>query len=127
VSGRLCRVLVALAFAPWMALSLAIPPEHVHEPDASHSHSVTHRHVEAHDYDSAEIEHGEGRVIWLDNDLALQQSTYQPVLADVIVPAPFRIVPNLIDGILESILDASPPHGPPRACTSLRAPPSLSA
>jgi hypothetical protein len=127
VSLRFWRAIVASVLAPWLVFASTMPPEHQHEADAVHSHSVTHRHFEAHHYDGAEIEHGEGRVIWLDNDLALQQSTYQLALADFIVLAPFRIVPNLNGWILESIVDASPPHGPPRSCTSLRAPPSLSA
>src|SRR4051794_17156447 len=49
-----------LALAPWMVCSVAVPPEHVHEADAHHAHSVTHRHIESHDQNQTEIEPGDG-------------------------------------------------------------------
>jgi hypothetical protein len=127
VSVRLWRALAAVALVPWLVLASTMPPEHMHEADAGHSHSVTHRHFEAHDQDGTEIEHSEGRVVWLDSDLALEHATYRLAVAHVIAPTHFQTVPDLKGWIVESILDASPPHGPPRPYTSLRAPPSFSA
>jgi hypothetical protein len=127
VPVQLWRTAVVLALAPWLVLAATMPPEHRHEADEHHSQSVTHRHFEAHDPDGAEIDHGEARIVWLDDSLALALAPYQLTVPDAIVPAHFQPSPDLRGWIVESILDARPPHGPPRRYTSLRAPPSLSA
>jgi hypothetical protein len=127
VSVRLVRTLVALALAPWLVGASMMPREHVHETDEPHSHSVTHRHFEAHDHDGAEIEHGAGRIVWLEDGLALVHVPYQLTVPGMVVPAHFEACPDPKSWVVESILDGSPPHGPPRRYTSLRAPPSLSA
>jgi hypothetical protein len=108
-----------------MAFSLVIPPEHVHAADAHHSHAIAHRHLEEHEHDGTEIDHGEGRVLWLDRDLALQQAVYQFTADCVAVPTHLHTTPELHSWMFVSILDAAPAHGPPRPNTSLRGPPAL--
>lgn len=123
-AGRLALV---LALVPCMVCLTAIAPEHVHEADAHHSHSLTHRHFEAHDHGDTEIEPGEGRIIWLDSDFGLHHAVYHLDVDDIVVLATVGIVPSLTSWMLASILDTAPPHGPPRPDTALRAPPLLSA
>ena len=115
-----------LALAPWLVLSSVAAPEHVHEADDHHPNAVTHRHFAAHDHDGAEVSHDEGRVLWLD-DLALQPAAYQFVVALGVLPAGFDALPNPTSWVAVSTLDGPPPHGPPRAATSLRGPPCLPA
>ena len=124
MSVRLIRAFVALALAPWLVCASVMPREHVHETDEHHSHSVTHRHFEAHDHDGAEIEHGDARIVWLDDGLALVHVPYQLSAPDANVPAHVDAYPDLTSWVAQSILDASPAHGPPRQYTSPRAPPS---
>ena len=120
------RTALVLALAPWLVLLSVTPPEHVHEADDHHPSAVTHRHFASHDHDGAEISQDEGRVLWLD-DLALPQAGYQFAVALGVVPVGFDACTNPTSWIAVSTLDGAPPHGPPRAATSLRGPPSLSA
>jgi hypothetical protein len=48
-------------------------------------------------------------------------------LAYVAVSTTVRIEPSFTSWVVASILDGSPPHGPPRPYTQFRAPPPLSA
>jgi hypothetical protein len=121
------RVAVPVILAPWLVFSSMMPPEHLHEADEHHSGAVTHRHFEAHHHDGAEIDHEGGRIVWLDDSPALLSASHQLTVPGGIVPTHFGACPDLKGWILESILDASPPHGPPRLHASLRAPPSFSA
>lgn len=116
---------VALALAPWLVLSSAVPPEHVHEADARHSHAVAHRHFAPHDQDGAEISDGEGRVVWLD-DVGVQQAAFEIRVAQTVVAMDSGKLPEPESWVVISTLDAAPPHGPPRRCASLRGPPCLS-
>jgi len=127
VPFRFWRTALALALAPWLVLAATMPPEHRHEADEHHAQSVTHRHFEAHDHDGAEIDHGEAPIVWLDDSLSVAHAPYQLTVPDAIVPAHCQPSPDLNGWIVASILDASPPHGPPRRYASLRAPPSFSA
>jgi hypothetical protein len=58
-----------------MAASAAIAPEHVHEADAHHARSLTHRHFEAHDHEQTEIEPGDAHILWLSSDVASSSTT----------------------------------------------------
>jgi hypothetical protein len=139
------RSLLVFALAPCFVFSSVIaPPEHVHEGDARHAHAFGHRHFEAHheddgedddhhadrdqghadhhEYDGVEIEHGEGRVIWLD-DAAVQPVTHAIPVLDVILATCFEAVTESPRWVAASPYDAAPPHGPPRPVASLRGPP----
>lgn len=118
---------LVLALAPWMVSSAAVAPEHVHEADAHHAHSVTHRHIEAHDQDQTEIESGDGHILWLTGNVAVQYAAYHLAVGHFAVSAVFPLAPTFTTWMLASTLDGSPPHGPPRPYTPLRAPPPLSA
>jgi hypothetical protein len=102
-------------------------PEHVHEADAQHAYSVTHHHLEAHDDQQTEIEQGEGHVLWLTPDVALQYTTYHVTPGYATVPTAFLRAPSCAEWKVATTLDGAPPHGPPRLDTPLRAPPPLSA
>jgi hypothetical protein len=65
-------------------------------------------------------------VVWLDG-VALQQSTYQLAAPAAPPIARFELLPPPADRAAPPDYDTAPPHGPPRACLSLRAPPCLSA
>jgi hypothetical protein len=118
----LWRTVLVLALAPSLTVFYALPPEHLHESDSDHPHAVVHRHFEAHDHDSAEFDHGEGRVVWLDA-AAIQCATSWTPAPLAFVSVEFeRILPRTT-WVATSIDDSAPPHGPPRACLSLRAPP----
>ncbi len=130
VSRSFGRAIVSLILAPYIALS-ALAPEHVHEADADHPHSAAHRHVQphdvgSHDHDHAQLAEDEGHVIWLD-DVILNPPAHQ-FRAPAASPAEqFELVPPVSDWVAGPDYNAAPPHGPPRACLSLRAPPCLSA
>jgi len=124
------RAVISLVLVPYLALS-ALAPEHVHEADADHPHSAAHRHLQPHsaasrDTDLAQLADDDDHVVWLDG-VVLHQSTYQ-FAAPVAPPtARFELVPPPADPASPPDYDTAPPHGPPRACLSVRAPPCLSA
>ena len=71
------RITAAAALAPWLVVSSALVPEHVHEPGSTDHHaSVAHRHFSPHDHDQvnvshldhddAEVEGPDEHVVWLD-------------------------------------------------------------
>ena len=121
------RVALVVALANWLVSSVTIGPEHVHEADAHHAHSVTHHHLEAHDDEQAEIEQGEGHVLWLSTDVALRCATYDVTPGYATVPAALLFAPSFAEWKVATTLDGAPPHGPPRLDTPLRAPPPLPA
>jgi len=116
------RTAVALVLSPWVALSSIAAPEHVHEADSHHATAVAHRHFAPHDHDASEVSHDEGRVLWLD-DVAVQQAMYEFAVTLAVLTVGSDAIPDPISWVVRSTLDAAPPHGPPRATTSLRAPP----
>jgi hypothetical protein len=124
------RAVISLVLVPYLALS-ALAPEHIHEADADHPRPAAHRHLEphsatSHDSDHAELAHDDEHVVWLDG-VVLYQSTYQFVAPAAPPTARFELVPPPADWASPPDYDAAPPHGPPRACLSVRAPPCLSA
>ena len=118
----LWRTILAVALAPSLTVFYALPPEHLHEADSDHPHALVHRHVEAHDHDGAEFDHDEGRVVWLD-DPAIQCATSSVTAPLAVIAVDFERIPPPTTWVATSIDDSAPPHGPPRACLSLRAPP----
>ena len=121
------RVVFSLVLAPYIALS-AVAPEHVHEADADHPRPAAHRHLQPHSVDSHDDDHtqlagDDEHVVWVDAGV-LHQSTYQ-LVAPVVPPAArFELVPPAEEWALPPDYDSAPPHGPPRASLSSRAPPS---
>jgi hypothetical protein len=128
MSSRLGRTFVSLILAPYIAISGALPQEHVHEADADHPQSATHRHVQVHDealrdHRHAQLTEDDGHVVWL-GTAVLAQGAYRllaPVLA-VSVVAPASILARTWAAGFD--YSSAPPHGPPRPPASLRAPPT---
>lgn len=130
VTPSLVRVVVNLIVAPYVALSI-VPLEHVHGADPEHPRSAAHRHTQAHtvalhDDDHAQLADDDSDIVWLDT-VPLRQAGYQfPALALPLTPE-FVFGPSPTSWAVPPDYDTAPPHGPPRACLSLRAPPCLSA
>jgi hypothetical protein len=131
VSPGLWRAIVALSLVPWLVGSSAMPREHVHEADADHPHSLVHRHLEAHqfesqDHDGAELAHHEDHVVWL-SDARIIQNTYQFSVSWAVVGRSLEAISDTASWFRTVSHDGAPPHGPPRPCRSPRAPPHISA
>ena len=125
------RVIVSLTLAAYIALSVMVAPEHVHESDADHPRSAVHRHlqvhvVESHDRDHAQLAQDEEHVVWLDS-VALHQPVYHVSASAAPAAEPFEPTPLVSDWVAGRHYNAARAHGPPRSCLSLRAPPCLSA
>lgn len=123
------RAVVALVVAPYVALSAAVAPEHVHEADAEHPHSAIHRHVQAHvagshDSDHAQLADDDGHVVWLDSGAFVYQFSFQFWVPALSPAERFDLVPGLVDRVVRPDYDAAPAHGPPRTAPSLRGPPA---
>jgi hypothetical protein len=73
------------------------------------------------------VEQGEGHVLWLSPDVALQYTAYHVTPGHATVPTAFLLAPSCAEWKVATTLDGAPPHGPPRLDTPLRAPPPLSA
>lgn len=132
MTGSFGRVVVSLILAPYIALPAVVAREHVHKPDADHPQTAVHRHLQphsstSHDADHAQLADDDEHVVWLDSAAALSQAAYQLVAPAEPPNAPFQSTPPPIEWVAPPDYDTAPPHGPPRACLSLRAPPSLSA
>src|SRR5258708_38126527 len=96
------RAAALLLVVPFLTLSSALAPQHIHEPGPGHDHdhAVAHSHFGPHDVgvhhaDGAEIEHDDfdhGHVVWLDSPI-LHESPFQvaPVLAAL--PISYETVP----------------------------------
>jgi hypothetical protein len=133
VEPLLKRIVASSILAPYAALSLAIAPEHLHEADADHPHSAIHRHVQPHeagsrdhDHDHAQLSDDDDHVVWLD------AATLHEVAFLFVAPAAppndrIELVAPAATWVARPDYNVAPPHGPPRASLSLRAPPSLSA
>src|SRR5438552_1712094 len=120
------RAIAAGVLVPFLALTSALAPEHLHE-DADHSHAFVHRHfephhLESHDHSGAEIDHDGKQVVWLVTAV-IQQAAFHfdpPVATPV---EDVEAIPSDTSWTATTIDDAAPPHGPPRCSSSLRAPP----
>ena len=124
------RVVLSLILVPYLGLA-GLAPEHVHEADADHPRSAMHRHLQAHsatshDSDHAQLADDDEHVVWLDG-VVLYRSTHQFVAPAALPTSRFELVPPRAERAWPPDYDTAPPHGPPRSCLSLRAPPCLSA
>jgi hypothetical protein len=126
------RWLGVLYLTVMMGWSPVAPPEHVHESDDDHGvhHLLVHWHAEghfegSHAADHAELGESESQTLTLDAAFMLPPSpvhsvpvsTAAIVLDEPTVPATRRVVADDVELLI---------HGPPRAPTGLRAPPSAS-
>jgi len=121
------RAIAAVALTPFVALTSAFAPEHLHEADADHSHAFIHRHFEphdiaSHDHDGAERVHGSEHVVWLESAV-LHQMTYQFDPPPVLLGETVEADPTVVSWSATTFDKAAPPHGPPRRTPSLRGPP----
>ena len=131
--GSVIRILAVAILAPWLAVSAALAPEHVHQPGVTGHASVVHTHFEPHHHESArldldhhhaaELSAADEHVMWLDQvGIPLTAYLFPDFLGVVstraiISPQPVRYTAAAAD-------EATLPHGPPRVSLSLRAPPS---
>ncbi len=123
------RTVVGLILAPCIALSATIAQEHIHEADADHPRSAVHRHLQphavpSHDHDHAQFAADAEHIVWLEG-VALHRPSYHHSVVAWPLAERFELVPPRGGWVAGPAYDAAPPHGPPRACLSLRAPPSL--
>jgi hypothetical protein len=130
VTRSVGRVVLSLILVPYLGLS-ELAREHVHEADADHPRSAAHRHLQPHSSASDDSHHAQfadhdEHVVWLDG-VVLHQSTYEVVAPGALPILAFELVSPRAQWATLPDYDTAPPHGPPRACLSLRAPPLLSA
>jgi hypothetical protein len=121
------RAIAGLVLTPFLALTSALAPEHLHQRDAEHSHPFIHSHFEVHDlatqaHDGAELVHGGEHVVWLESAV-LHQMTYQFDPHPVVLGEAVGALPTDISWSATTFDKAAPPHGPPRRTPSLRGPP----
>lgn len=130
------RVLTVAALTPWLVVSVALAPEHVHESDsADHHTSVAHRHFAPHDHDradhfhrdhdGAEISDRDVPIVWGD-EVGIAEAVRSFPAFLVVVSLQIAIAPQPVRHAVVAIDEATLPHGPPRVSLSLRAPPSSS-
>jgi hypothetical protein len=129
-SSSTSRAAVGVTLALSVAFSATVAPEHVHEADADHPRSAVHRHLQPHDGDSPDRDHAlladeDQHIVWLDA-VARHEAGYRFAPPAVLRAEPLELVSPLADWASPPDYDVAPPHGPPRACLSPRAPPSLS-
>jgi hypothetical protein len=137
------RILTASALAPWLVVSSALAPEHVHEAgSADHHPSVAHRHFSPHehplaeashharadashlDHDGAEVEDPDEQVVWLDQ-VAVAEAAHSFPVTLFVVSTHVDVAPEPLVRVAVAADEATLPHGPPRSSASLRAPPSV--
>ena len=129
------RIIAASALAPWLVVSSALAPEHVHAAgSADHYPSVAHRHFSPHehplaeafhhDHDGAEVEDPDEQVVWLDQVAVAEAARSFPVTLFV-VSTHVDVAPEPLVRVAGAVDEAPLPHGPPRSSASLRAPPSV--
>jgi hypothetical protein len=130
VSARFCRAIVALVVSPWLGLSAAIPPEHLHGRDVDHPQAIVHRHAEAHTLDThhegAEVGQSEDRIVWL-KDVGVIRIAYHVAISWTVSYRLLETIDDSATWVAIATHEEPPPHGPPRRCLSLRAPPPIAA
>jgi hypothetical protein len=130
MSRSLWRATVGLILVPYVALSSTFAPPHVHEADADHPQSTIHQHLEPHhaglpEHDHAQLADDDGHIVWLDN-VPVHQAAFHFSASQDVSRGSLGLVPLTRGWTAILNYDAAPPHGPPRASPSLRAPPRLS-
>jgi hypothetical protein len=121
------RAVGALLLVPFLALTSSLAPEHLHQRDADHPHSLIHSHLQPHDlaphdHDGAEVEPGEAHVVWL-NSAILCQSTYHVDPPVTVATALFEAETFHVSWSATTFDEGASAHGPPRRPTALRGPP----
>jgi hypothetical protein len=122
VSRRLCAVLNVLIGVA-MVWSSTVPPAHLHEADGHHATSL-HRHLQAHTHSDRAFSDDDGPIVWLaQTAVDVPQHAFAPAATELVSvwnlePGPERGRPLFRHD------RHPPPHGPPRAVISLRAPPA---
>jgi hypothetical protein len=121
--------LVLLVTVGWLP---AAPPEHVHEEqDHGHETLLVHRHFTAHSFahhttrDNRILDHEDAPVLTFDPVYVV------PTIAPVVGPPPSTVMAMVEPPIGETLHRSREYverliHAPPRAPTSLRAPPAIS-
>jgi hypothetical protein len=122
---------VPLVAASFLISASGLAPLHAHESAATHSHAVLHSHFEPHHHvahhadGEREIEAGD-HVVWLET-VAVHALPFQfHVPSAVLTRVPDLVARSRCWSVI-AFDDSAPPHGPPRAGASLRAPPFPSA
>jgi hypothetical protein len=121
------RVAIVLMLTAQFAVGPGFAPEHVHERDDHHPTATLHRHLASHNaqhsHDRAKLDDDdENRVVWL--TIAFLQAAVYHVPVLTATPARLTVPPAPAERWTALVLDdGAPPHGPPRAPRSLRAPP----
>jgi hypothetical protein len=131
VKHSVWRATIGLVLAPYVALSSAIAPAHIHEADADHPRATLHRHLElhhaeGHDVGHAQLADDDDHVVWLDA-IVVHQAAFQVTAPQDVLLESFEPVSPTCGWTAIVNYDTAPPHGPPRASPSLRAPPCLPA
>jgi hypothetical protein len=116
------RPVVALVLIPGFVCALLVAPAHVHEADATHADSVTHRHFEAHHHSGTEIDHPDARVVWLDDVVMPAAGMHWTPPLGLLVPGQ-EPPASAARWVAIGCDHAAFPHGPPRRTASLRGPP----
>jgi len=130
------RILAATALAPWLVLSSAVAPEHVHESDAADHHAaVAHRHFAPHDHDAADVSHldhdgaevsdADDHVVWLD-EVGIAEATHSFPEFLILLATHIALLSPPVVHVAVVADEATLPHGPPLVSAGLRAPPSNS-
>jgi hypothetical protein len=122
------RVAIVLMLTAQVAVGPGFAPEHVHERDEHHPSATVHRHLTPHhaqhSQDGAKLDDDDDErpVVWLTT--AFLQTAVYHVPSLTATPATITVAPALAERWTALVLDdGAPPHGPPRAPRSLRAPP----
>lgn len=121
------RVAIVLMLTAQVAVGPGFAPEHVHERDQHHPTATLHRHLASHSaqqsHDRAKLDDDdESRVVWLTTAFLQTAAYHVPLLTAT--PARVPVAPPPAERWTALVLDdGAPPHGPPRAPRSLRAPP----
>ena len=125
------RAAALFLVAPFLTLSSALAPQHIHEPGPGHDHdhAVAHSHFSLHDVDAdhssdLEIEHDLEHVVWLDSAI-LHESPYQADAVPPAVPVSCALVGSELRWSVTPFDDAAPVHGPPKRLELLRGPPAF--
>lgn len=124
------RKVLAVACVAAIGLLPIVPPEHVHETydSTGRAQFVEHRHAEPHEFATAPdddhgstVDHAE-TVVNLDPVFTAPEKA--PIAAPAFTPVLLIAAPVLTTTALAQEIIQQPIHGPPRALSRLRAPPS---
>lgn len=128
----LLRRFFGAVLAAAIGLVPLVPPEHVHEIEDDHGHLelVVHRHAQAHalvadadDHEPRTVDHQNPPIATFDQDYLVPAVAHHPAPATAtaaILPEPTTARRVGFAGPVERLI-----HGPPRAPTVERGPPSL--